>query len=117
MTWNEFLISPLMIIAVSVTIAVLGLLIFLLRAVFTIDGRMDGFDKRMDSFDKRLDDFKVSIDKRFDDFNSSIENILEVKLDAKIAPINEKLGNHITDTDKKIDKLEFKIDQLLDKQK
>ena len=33
-------------------------------------------------------------------------------LSAKIDPINEKLGNHITDTNKKIDRLSEKVDRL-----
>ena len=31
--------------------------------------------------------------------------ILDLKLDKKLAPINKKLDNHITDTNKKIEKL------------
>ena len=36
-------------------------------------------------------------------------------LKLKLDPIDKKLGNHITETNKKIDKLDTKIDNKIDK--
>ena len=38
--------------------------------------------------------------------------VFKMLLEAKLVPINEKLTNHITDTDKKIDLLDKKINDL-----
>ena len=49
--------------------------------------------------------FNFNINKRIDD----LKELFKAELKAELAPINEKLGNHITDTDKKIDILSGQI--------
>ena len=55
--------------------------------------------------------FVFLISKRIDDLKDSIIQ----PLDAKLTPINEKLDNHITDTNKKIAQLSENINENNDK--
>ena len=50
------------------------------------------------------------------DFNKRIDDLKEM-FRAELSPINEKLNNHITGTDKKIDALDTKIIRLEEGQK
>ena len=81
------------------------------------ESRFNAFEGHIES---RFTDFKDSINKKVDDFKESITKQMEINtklLEAKLEPINEKLGNHITDTDKKIDEINQKLDQLLSQNK
>ena len=125
------LLPTLLIVATSVTIAVLGFLITLLIIVSKNSGRFDQFSKRFDDFqthvesrfdgfqshvESRFDGFQNHVESRFDDFQNHVEsrfNDLRGLFKAELKPINDKLNNHITDTDKKIDEINKKVDKIL----
>ena len=65
------------------------------------------FSSLQNAFNKRIDDLR--------DFLRSETASTRELFKAELKPINEKLDNHITDTDKKIDSLTKKIDKLLEK--
>ena len=71
-------------------ILISGLLI-IIGVVLTL--AINGINRQIDALGKRVDDLK-------DLFR------------AELAPINEKLNNHITDTDKKIDALDTEIKEI-----
>lgn len=56
--------------------------------------------------------FTNIINKRIGDFNKRFDDLKDL-FRAELKPINEKLDNHITDTDKKINELTKKVDRLL----
>ena len=47
-------------------------------------------------------------------FKTQFDNTREL-MEARLKPIDDKLNNHITDTDKKIDELNKKVDLILEK--
>ena len=51
------------------------------------------------------------LNKRIDDLKESFN----IKLDARIKPIEMALNNHITETDRKIDALDAKVTKILEK--
>lgn len=49
------------------------------------------------------------------DATANIEKLFKARLKAELAPVNEKLGNHITGTNKQIAKLEQRQKEIHDK--
>ena len=55
--------------------------------------------------------FSFIINKRIDD----IKELFKAELKAELSPINQKLNNHITDTDRKIDDLSKQVKEVNEK--
>ena len=76
--------------AAVITVFVLGLLISLLGEVSKVQGQFDQFNNR------------------FDD----LKELFKSELARNLEPINQKLGNHITDTNKEIKTLRKDVNEL-----
>ena len=71
----------------------------------SLNKRMDGLESNLNI---RMDSLENNSNKRIDD----LKELFRVELKAELEPINSKLNNHITDTNKDIKALTSRVDLI-----